>query len=412
METIDLQSVIGLTIQCAGIILVTALSIFMTRSIRRKALDYWSIAWICLAVSLLSLSVAFRAQHLKEFLLPLYFFGEYAFGYFFVAGCRNYSTGADLTGRQLYWLIPGALIAIALPQISGNFNLLFIPHAAVLASFFAVGFWALKPARLRANPGPGLRVMSVALVLLTLDFLHYVPIMAYAELTNQSDLVYLRYTSIYDLILEILLGFGTLMAVMDDVRMEVEASNYELIITRDRLEKLARMDPMTEALNRHGFYSLLKKNNLGHKGVMSGCVVVLDIDDLKPINDSLGHPAGDAAIRMVASGIRSVIRADDLLFRWGGDEFLIVMFNVEEFEVRRRINHLDSILVDTMLPDLPSPITVVVSHGIASFDDLTEIEQVIERADGLMYTSKQARKKKQGRTSGALLANPGAYREG
>ncbi|MCI0490156.1 MAG: GGDEF domain-containing protein [Blastocatellia bacterium] len=404
METINLQSVIGLTIQSAGIILVTALSLFMTRSIRRTALDYWSAAWVCLALSLTALSVAFRVPPLKESLFSVYLFGEYAFGYLFIAGCRNYSTGARLTGRHLYWLILGVLVAVALPQISDNFNLLFIPHAAVLASLFAIAFYALKPARLRANPGPGLRVMSVALVLLTLDFLHYVPIMAYAELTNQPDLPYLRYTSIYDLILEILLGFGTLMVVMDDVRLEVEDANRELIAARDRLEKLARMDPLTEALNRHGFYSLVKRNDPDRKGRTSGCVVVLDIDDLKPINDLLGHAVGDAAIRAVASGIRSVIRADDLLFRWGGDEFLIVMFNVAEFEVRKRINHLDNVLADTIIPDLPSPITVIVSHGTASFNDLTEIESAIERADGAMYARKEVRKKGQRRETGSLLA--------
>ena len=54
-------------------------------------------------------------------------------------------------------------------------------------------------------------------------------------------------------------------------------------------------------------------------------VVMADVDRLKRINDAEGHEAGDEAIRSVANAIRKRIRADDLLFRWGGDEFLVVM---------------------------------------------------------------------------------------
>ncbi len=54
------------------------------------------------------------------------------------------------------------------------------------------------------------------------------------------------------------------------------------------------------------------------------------MDNLKAINDGLGHTAGDKAIREVAGAIRSVIRADDLLFRWGGDEFLVVLVGLPE----------------------------------------------------------------------------------
>ena len=58
---------------------------------------------------------------------------------------------------------------------------------------------------------------------------------------------------------------------------------------------------------------------------LAGTAVIADIDNLKSINDQFGHAAGDAAIRAVATAIRSLIRADDLLFRWGGDEFLLVL---------------------------------------------------------------------------------------
>src|SRR5262245_17050548 len=122
---------------------------------------------------------------------------------------------------------------------------------------------------------------------------------------------------------------------MEDVNREVRAANQELIAARDRLQSMVHLDPLTDALNRHAFHSLV--NRPDETVLRSGCVVVVDIDSLKPVNDSYGHAAGDAVIRAVAKGIRSLIRADDMLFRWGGDEFLVVLFNVYEPHVRKRI---------------------------------------------------------------------------
>ncbi|HKP87497.1 MAG TPA: GGDEF domain-containing protein [Blastocatellia bacterium] len=391
MESENL-SIIGLTIQCAGILLVTILSFFMTRSFRRAFLDYWTVAWIALSVALLSLSVAFRLPHLGKLYYPIYFFGEYAFGYLFVAGCRNYASDERLTRRQLYLLIPASAVAVAMPHLSNDFSVLFIPHALILAALFAWSFRALRAARPRNHKSPGLRLVSVALVLLTLDFLHYVPIVAYVRVTGTAlPIGYLQYTSVYDLIVETLLGFGTLMMVMDHARHEVEASNLELIAARDKLEYLARIDPLTEALNRHTFYSLMEKKPT-QAANQPGCAVVLDIDNLKPINDSFGHAAGDAAIREVARAVRSVIRADDLLFRWGGDEFLILFFNMPESGAQCRVAEIEVALARAELPGATAPTPVIVSYGLAAFGSVAEIEQTIEKADGEMYARKQARK--------------------
>jgi diguanylate cyclase (GGDEF)-like protein len=393
MESNDIQSVIGLTVQCAGIILITGLSLFMTRSIRRACLNYWTAGWVCLSVSLLALSIAFRVSASRHIAYPIYFLGEYAFGFLFLSGCRNYASGSILSKRHWYVLVPGSALAVGISLLTSDFNEAFIPHAAIVAVLFGAAFSALLPAH-ATHSSPGLRVMSTALVLLTLDFLHYVPVMTYVRL-SQATLppAYLKYTSIYDLILEILLGFGTLMLVMDEARREVEVSNRELIAARDKLEVLARIDPLTEALNRHAFYSLLDGDEEAGELGASGCVVVLDIDNLKPINDSLGHPAGDAAIRDVARAIRSVIRADDLLFRWGGDEFLILCFNISEAAARKRIEEMDASLAFTSLPGAAEPLRLIVSYGVAGFSGARGIEPAIDAADEAMYASKQARKR-------------------
>jgi diguanylate cyclase (GGDEF)-like protein len=127
-------------------------------------------------------------------------------------------------------------------------------------------------------------------------------------------------------------------------------------------------------------------------GGASGCVAVVDLDALKTINDTFGHAAGDAAIRAVARAIRQVVRADDLVFRWGGDEFLVVLFGVSEEEARRRLDGLDAMLGVVPVPGSSEPLVVMVSVGVAAFAAVDGLEQALATADERMYRRKLTRR--------------------
>lgn len=386
-------SVVGLLIQTTGIALVALLSSSLTRTIQHMALWYWTLAWTGLTLGLASLALAFSFPEAGGVFQIGYLLGEYAFCYFFIAGCRNYSAGTLLARRDL-WLVPAAIgVAMLLRWASGGeFNTLFIPHAAILGYLLSVAFRALGPARRRDGLHGGLKVTSLALALLSLDFLHYVPVFTIAALTDYTiPAGYLRYTALYDLILEVLLGFGTVMLVTEGVRRELETTNRELTEARDRLEILVRRDPLTESLNRHAFYSLIDSHDQLPAGPSHGCVGLIDIDDLKIINDTMGHAVGDIAIRAVAKAIRSSIRPDDLLFRWGGDEFLVLLFGVTDAEARTRFATLCESLATVAAPGLSVPILVSVSCGVAPFTNATSLELAIDRADDEMYGQKQRR---------------------
>lgn len=384
----------ALLIQTVGIALIAVLSFFLTRSIRRVYLDYWSAAWATLAASLAALSVAYRFPATRPLSERFYYLGEYAFGVLLIAGCENYARGAKLGRRSLVAASPLVLVAAALPTIPSGFFVRFIPHAALLATLFGLAFWRLEKARRPETEGPGLRLMSVALLALSLNFALYVPIFSYATaLGVRLPFAYTAYTSLYDLILETFLGFGTVVLVMEDVRREVEQANRELRLARDRLESLARLDPLTESLNRHAFYSLVEKNRDSPPPSPEGCVALVDIDSLKPINDSFGHASGDEAIRAVSRAIRSVVRADDLVFRWGGDEFLVVLFGVSETEARRRFEDLNAGLARVSVSGSKEPIAVTVSCGIAPFGNGIGLEAAIDVADDAMYRRKQSRRR-------------------
>ncbi|HEY9503795.1 MAG TPA: GGDEF domain-containing protein [Pyrinomonadaceae bacterium] len=374
---------VGLAIQCGGVLLITLLSIFMRSSIKSNALRYWTASWASLSVSLLSLFIGFQLGSSRAFFYSTYFFGEYIFGLLFIAGCRSQIIGASLTAKHKYFLIPALVVALVLPYASADFNDLFMIHSAILAVLFLVAFFTVRKGPRLEEPSPGIRVMSVALMLLAIGFLHYVPIFGARKglLGITVPLGYLQYTSIVDLLFEILLGFGTVMVLMESVRREVETVNQ-------RLELLVQMDPLTEALNRHAFHSLLRSPERGQEVVTSGSVAVLDIDNLKPINDTLGHTVGDKAIRAVARAMRSLVRADDMLFRWGGDEFLVLMFKLPQPEASRRIAKLNKILEENAERWIGMPVTVTVSFGVAGFTSLPDLGLAIEQADKAMYAQR------------------------
>jgi diguanylate cyclase (GGDEF)-like protein len=386
-----MDSNVGLAIQCVGVLLITLLSIFMRSSIKGKALNYWTASWASLSLSLVSLFAGFQFGARQTLLYSGYFLGEYLFGLLFIAGCRAQMTGASLSKKSNYFLIPAVTLALLLPYLSRDFNDLFMIHAAIMSVLFVISFSTLYKRPRSEDPSPGIRVMSMALLLLAISFLLYLPAFGVRKglwgITVPSN--YLHYTSVFDLLFEILLGFGTVMVLMESVRREVEMVNRKLLQARDQLELLVQMDPLTEALNRHAFHSLLRRPEGDHTDVVtSGSVAVLDIDNLKPINDTWGHTAGDKAIRAVARAMRSLVRADDMLFRWGGDEFLLLMFKLPQPEANRRIEKLNSILAENCERWIGLPLTVTVSFGVSGFTSLTDLGQAIEQADKAMYAQR------------------------
>lgn len=385
-----MDSNVGLAIQCIGILLLTLLSLFMRSTIRSASLKYWTASWASLSVALISLFTAFQLQPAQKLFYSAYFFGEYLFGLLFIAGCHSQLTGAQLHKRHAYALIPAAAVALLLPYASRDFNDLFMIHALLVAALFMTAFVILRKGFKSDELSAGLRVMAAALLLLTIAFLHYVPVFGARKglwgITVPAS--YLQYTSVFDLLFEILLGFGTVMVLMETVRREVEHANRKLLEARDQLELLVQMDPLTEALNRHAFHSLLRRPEKGQESKTSGSVAVIDIDNLKPINDTFGHTVGDKAIRAVARAMRSLVRADDMLFRWGGDEFLVLMFNLPQADALRRMEKLNHILEEHGGRWTSVPITVTVSFGVAGFNALTDLGDAIEAADKAMYAQR------------------------
>jgi diguanylate cyclase (GGDEF)-like protein len=409
-----MDSKIGLVIQFTGIFLITVLSLLLRRSLKSVVSGYWLAAWSSLSVALFCLSLAFNyTGDAARLLFVGYFLGEYFFGLMLIAGCQSLSGDAETTTAAaassprrrrrvatkvvIMLSFAGIAVWLACAAAASDFNLVFNLHALILSVFFAAAFIVLRHSQIKTF---GWRVMRVALFLLALDFFHYfVVFMLASSGANVPPLLllplgYLTFNPIIDLVLEIQLGFGMVIVLLEKVLGEARLANEKLREAHEKLEQLAQTDPLTTAFNRHAFHGYLKKRD-GKE--ISGCVGFFDIDDLKPINDLYGHAAGDMAIRAVVGAIRAMMRAEDLIFRWGGDEFFVIMVGMNAEMARARMSRLENLLTDIQIEGASGNLSIGVSYGFQDFAVISELEQAVEAADEEMYRRKQERKRQAGR---------------
>jgi diguanylate cyclase (GGDEF)-like protein len=158
---------------------------------------------------------------------------------------------------------------------------------------------------------------------------------------------------------------------------------------QSHLRQLASLDPLTKVSNVARFYEELGIMEMGETGF---AVLLVDLDDLKVLNDRHGHQAGSAAIQVVADALRRVIRTTDCVARFGGDEFVLILKDADRTGARVVVNRLREVLAAERLPVAPEA-RLSVSVGIAIFgEEGTNSEELLAAADEAMYADKRSRK--------------------
>ncbi|MBR9866837.1 MAG: GGDEF domain-containing protein [Oceanospirillales bacterium] len=156
------------------------------------------------------------------------------------------------------------------------------------------------------------------------------------------------------------------------------------------LKELATLDSLTGLINRRQGRVLLKQAYLlALRNRHPLTVVMADIDCFKQINDRYGHSVGDTVLCQVAKTLQSSIRKSDVLIRWGGEEFLILLSDASDLDAEKLLAKVSPRLEQLYADDeiLESPVTL--SFGIAQWHPDESIEQTIIYADNALYISKQ-----------------------
>lgn len=107
----------------------------------------------------------------------------------------------------------------------------------------------------------------------------------------------------------------------------VRAANRQLKANQRLLRSQSERDPLTDLANRRHFLAVMQKQA---QQLFTGGLLMIDIDHFKHVNDQQGHAVGDVVIRDVAQRIRDAVRTEDLVVRWGGEEFLVFAPNVSQ----------------------------------------------------------------------------------
>jgi diguanylate cyclase (GGDEF)-like protein len=162
-------------------------------------------------------------------------------------------------------------------------------------------------------------------------------------------------------------------------------------LAEKELEHLAHRDTLTGLSNRYMFIDRLEVAVAqARRNQVKLAVMFVDLDRFKNINDTLGHAAGDEALREVAKRMKGCLREVDLIARYGGDEFTVTLIDVTETE---GVDHVANKIIDTLQQPVElneTQFSIGCSIGISIYpDDSENFEGLIKHADAAMYASKQ-----------------------
>jgi len=194
------------------------------------------------------------------------------------------------------------------------------------------------------------------------------------------------------LVIFLLAALGMQLMTFEDMTYELRRTNRRLESAQSDLRQLVITDALTGMRNRRFFDEVIDRELQRHRRYKSPLsIVFIDIDRFKKINDTLGHETGDRVLREVASFLLRHIREADYVFRWGGDEFLVLISCGEEEAIRRGVTLQEAFAASPQLASLPPG--VALSIGCVEVPPETDdIMPLVQAADERMYVDKNRRR--------------------
>jgi diguanylate cyclase (GGDEF)-like protein len=166
----------------------------------------------------------------------------------------------------------------------------------------------------------------------------------------------------------------------------------ELIAERDELRRRSMLDALTRTWNRGAIEEVLARELA--RAARDGSplsVIMADVDHFKRVNDSFGHPAGDAVLNGVVRGMRSALRPYDAIGRYGGEEFLVVLPRCDAASARTIAERMRRRVESEPVETTASMVSATLSLGVASAGAplRRDPQALIETADGALYQAKE-----------------------
>ena len=185
-------------------------------------------------------------------------------------------------------------------------------------------------------------------------------------------------------------------AISHDAKSTIRRLKTQLARALARVEELqasADTDFLLDIPNRRGFERELSRAIAYIKRYRaSGALIVLDVDRLKPINDTFGHAAGDQVLKAIVKALFRHVRSSDVMGRLGGDEFALLLWNLSETDAKAKAVALEETVDRLSFVFRGRTVTAGASAGVAILGPHAELGRALEEADSAMYVRKAQRR--------------------
>lgn len=372
---------IALTVSCAAGAIIAGVFLLVLHATRRRRGVGWFWGWTFLSATFGLMALGLQAPRLEAW-------------FAFAATCTAIACGSAGVGGAYSFrnerIRPWALAALALAaaaaliaqwraDLLGDMVAVEIPLAASVVLQAIVLFPIARTARMS-----GLQTACAVELMLALTLGRTLLAAGILAMRGQElSPLYWTIEVIGGMILSFVLAMGELIAMLDEVRVELEGANAALNQALEGLEVAAKLDPLTGLYNRYAFYTLIGEFN--ERGKLGGSIAIIDLNGLKRINDTFGHHAGDLALLSTAMRLQELVRQSDYVFRWGGDEFVLLLFGMPPDAARERMAHM----APPAALDLPDhdPVPLAVSWGVAPLQP--DVDAALRDADAQLYAQKR-----------------------
>jgi diguanylate cyclase (GGDEF)-like protein len=182
---------------------------------------------------------------------------------------------------------------------------------------------------------------------------------------------------------------GMHLLIFEDVIDELRYAAADLAASRDEMKAMAVTDPLTRCYNRRLLDEIAEHELEQHRRYkLPLSILYIDIDHFKAINDTRGHHTGDEVLKTLGEILRQLTRQADYVFRWGGDEFLVLL-SANEQEARNKASQVrESFLESAIVGNLPDGVDVSIGCVIVP-PDTKDFGPLIDQADREMYRRKR-----------------------
>ena len=176
------------------------------------------------------------------------------------------------------------------------------------------------------------------------------------------------------------------------LRARLKAQKEDLVRALDTIRTLATVDELTALSNRRHMNEVLAQEERRHGGSAGTCtcIALLDIDFFKQINDRYGHAAGDAVLRSFAQAARAELRAGDVLARWGGEEFLLMLPDTGEAAARAVVERIRLRVGELQPEEVALERRLSFSAGLTARRGVEALADTVNRADKALYQAKSS----------------------